>query len=396
MADTSASLPPTPLIPTATLSSGSKAAGALRQAGPIEGTCAGSKSECIVTPDQGAATFFGPGGPSFNDILDLINPLQHLPIVSSIYRSLTGDKIGDGPRVIGGLLWGGPIGLFSATADLAIEKDSGRDMIGTLAAAVTGEPIGRQGTPAAGDTGTRALAMGTGAPPSLAQAATSSSAQLAQAGVPAPWVDESRLAAAIEQARLNQTDLDAAMIDARNFGPPVWTARPEARPAAAAVPGKQTQVAVPTGAAPGAQSGVVPDASALPPGAIARRAPAPTGSHFVSAPFHFDSRLNGSSPSARRAASPYATPSAGAAQPAPPAAGGRASGSLLAPETARALLAAPTAAPAGGAAPGTGVAPTTAPAAAGPPPAFLDAMRAGLDRYGRSARPARGPTPATE
>ncbi|MGB6086494.1 MAG: hypothetical protein WBF74_07845, partial [Parvibaculum sp.] len=30
----------------------------------------------------------------FSDFLDVINPLQHIPIVSSIYRELTGDELG--------------------------------------------------------------------------------------------------------------------------------------------------------------------------------------------------------------------------------------------------------------------------------------------------------------
>ena len=31
---------------------------------------------------------------TFDDFLDIINPLQHLPIVSMIYRAITGDNIG--------------------------------------------------------------------------------------------------------------------------------------------------------------------------------------------------------------------------------------------------------------------------------------------------------------
>ncbi|MBL8669820.1 MAG: hypothetical protein JNK11_04140 [Alphaproteobacteria bacterium] len=435
MADTSASFPPTPLIPKAAMTAPGKPAAALRAPLSAETSCAGAKSECIVSPEPDASTFFSHGGPSFGDILDLINPLQHLPIVSSIYRSITGDKIGDGPRVIGGFLWGGPLGLFSATADLAVEKDSGRDMMGTLVAAVSGEPIGRKGSPVESGSATRAVAQSSD--PMLARAATSSNAQIAQAGSQAPWIDESRLAAAIEQARLNQTDLDAAMLDARSFGPPVWrepaqprsvgversvggraatTPEPSVKPIKDAEESRAPQQPVARGAAVDAAS-----ASTLPPGAIARRAPNPSGSNYVSAPFHFDSRLNGSSPSARRAASPYATPSAGPATPPPAAA--RAGGGLLAPDTARAMMAAPAAAarPTAGSSAGptagsqgaaprvlpglpAGAPPTGTPGASvsgtgasgGPAPAFLDAMRAGLDKYGRAAKASRGAAPAPE
>ncbi len=48
---------------------------------------------------------------SFHDVLDAINPLQHLPIIGTIYRHLTGDTIGNAARVVGDTLYGGPIGL---------------------------------------------------------------------------------------------------------------------------------------------------------------------------------------------------------------------------------------------------------------------------------------------
>ncbi|MGQ3031076.1 MAG: hypothetical protein ACT60Q_22290, partial [Ferrovibrionaceae bacterium] len=36
-------------------------------------------------------SLFGDEGFSFKTVLDTINPLQHIPIVSTIYRELTGD-----------------------------------------------------------------------------------------------------------------------------------------------------------------------------------------------------------------------------------------------------------------------------------------------------------------
>src|SRR5690348_17165865 len=51
------------------------------------------------------------GGFSFKDLLDIVNPLQHLPIVGSIYRYLTGDEPAAGTRIIGDALYGGPIGF---------------------------------------------------------------------------------------------------------------------------------------------------------------------------------------------------------------------------------------------------------------------------------------------
>lgn len=46
----------------------------------------------------------------FLDFLDIINPLQHLPIISNIYRSMTGDEIKPVAKIIGDSIYGGPIG----------------------------------------------------------------------------------------------------------------------------------------------------------------------------------------------------------------------------------------------------------------------------------------------
>ena len=48
----------------------------------------------VSTPDQASYNANGEQQNfSFWDFLDIINPLQHIPIVSNIYRSLTGDEI---------------------------------------------------------------------------------------------------------------------------------------------------------------------------------------------------------------------------------------------------------------------------------------------------------------
>lgn len=48
------------------------------------------------TSDQAAGTGsgdWGKDGFGLNDFIDTINPLQHIPVVSTLYRSLTGDQI---------------------------------------------------------------------------------------------------------------------------------------------------------------------------------------------------------------------------------------------------------------------------------------------------------------
>ena len=73
---------------------------------------------------------FGDDGLTFGDVLDMVNPFQHLPVVGAVYRELTGDEIAPGAKLAGGILYGGPLGLASAAVNNAIEEHSGKDMAG--------------------------------------------------------------------------------------------------------------------------------------------------------------------------------------------------------------------------------------------------------------------------
>lgn len=66
--------------------------------------------------------------PSFWDLVDMVNPLQHIPVVSTLYRAVTGDEIGAVPRIVGGTLFGGPLGLIGAIANEVVRKDTGQDL----------------------------------------------------------------------------------------------------------------------------------------------------------------------------------------------------------------------------------------------------------------------------
>lgn len=67
-------------------------------------------------------------GPSFSDVLDIINPLQHIPIINTIYQKLTGDTEGAVADVVGGTLYGGLIGLGAAVAGLVIQDSTGKSV----------------------------------------------------------------------------------------------------------------------------------------------------------------------------------------------------------------------------------------------------------------------------
>lgn len=65
---------------------------------------------------------------AFKDVLDIINPLHHIPIVGSLYRSVTGDEIKPASQIIGGSLFGGPIGAVTATINAISEMQTGSDI----------------------------------------------------------------------------------------------------------------------------------------------------------------------------------------------------------------------------------------------------------------------------
>jgi hypothetical protein len=78
---------------------------------------------------------------SFHHILSALNPLQYLPVVGTIYRSLTGDVIPEalrraGSLVVSGLL-GGPIGLIVNIGSTIAEKITGLDPEKIVAAQFT-------------------------------------------------------------------------------------------------------------------------------------------------------------------------------------------------------------------------------------------------------------------
>lgn len=78
--------------------------------------------------------FWEKEGPSFSDFIDVINPLQHIPVVSAIYQGLTGDKISNGAKVAGSVLYGGPVGFLSSVVNSVIEHESGKDINGHITA----------------------------------------------------------------------------------------------------------------------------------------------------------------------------------------------------------------------------------------------------------------------
>ncbi|MGD9537811.1 MAG: hypothetical protein AB7P52_18565 [Alphaproteobacteria bacterium] len=116
--------------------------------------------------------FFGEDGFSFDDFLDIINPLHHLPLISIVYRELTGDQISAGARVIGGGLFGGPAGAMVGAVEAAIAgATGGKDLAVVAWNAITGE----------GEEPAAQVAAADGVKPAAGE--------IEVAAAPAPWID---------------------------------------------------------------------------------------------------------------------------------------------------------------------------------------------------------------
>lgn len=81
----------------------------------------------MISGGGSTATANGATGLQFSDLLDVVNPLQQLPIVSNIYRATTGATINPISRILGGALFGGPIGAVAALASTVFEQVTGSD-----------------------------------------------------------------------------------------------------------------------------------------------------------------------------------------------------------------------------------------------------------------------------
>ena len=83
-----------------------------------------------TTPAKDGEDFsmFGEDGFGFDDFLDIINPLQHIPVISTLYREITGDEISAGARMVGGGIFGGGIGFAASVVNTAIETQTGKDL----------------------------------------------------------------------------------------------------------------------------------------------------------------------------------------------------------------------------------------------------------------------------
>ena len=77
-----------------------------------------------LVPNNSSLSLASPLGIA-SDIVDVINPLQHIPFVSEIYRAATGDTISTGAQIVGGGLFGGIAGAAISAVSAAVEGMAG-------------------------------------------------------------------------------------------------------------------------------------------------------------------------------------------------------------------------------------------------------------------------------
>ena len=108
----------------------------------------GERTQTAAKETGGFKNFlFGKDGADFYDVLDVVNPLQHIPFIGTLYRELTGDEIGHGARMAGGMLYGGVVGLAASAVNATVDAVSGRDMGEHAVAAYRGKEAKPADTP---------------------------------------------------------------------------------------------------------------------------------------------------------------------------------------------------------------------------------------------------------
>ena len=105
----------------------------------VSSPVSGVSEAVTVTANKGASSDAGKGEDFFHHILDVINPLQHLPVVGTIYRAMTGEHIGAIEKIAGDTLYGGLWGAVSSIADVAFEGITGKSFEDTAMSWIKGD-----------------------------------------------------------------------------------------------------------------------------------------------------------------------------------------------------------------------------------------------------------------
>lgn len=85
-------------------------------------------AQSLSTKTETAPDTAASGSYSFLDIIDIVNPLQHLPVIGTLYRKMTGDTIKPAASILGGAIFGGPIGAAANAINVVVQQGTGKDV----------------------------------------------------------------------------------------------------------------------------------------------------------------------------------------------------------------------------------------------------------------------------
>lgn len=103
-----------------------------------------SKAESVIsTATKTAETGVKKEESFFERLLDVVNPLQHLPVIGTIYRAVTGDKMGQFEKIAGDTLYGGMWGAISSIADVVFEGITGKSFEDTALSLLKSDSKGK-------------------------------------------------------------------------------------------------------------------------------------------------------------------------------------------------------------------------------------------------------------
>jgi|GEM_PF-5275363 len=111
-------------------------------------------------PAKSGFSLWDDDGFGFGDILDAVNPLQHLPVIGTLYREFVDDDIGVVSKLAGGALFAGIPGLIGSAVDAAFEAVAGKDIGATAMAFLTGDDDGQAETVLASGEAGKSAAQG--------------------------------------------------------------------------------------------------------------------------------------------------------------------------------------------------------------------------------------------
>jgi len=98
---------------------------------------AGGKTPGVpVSADKSSGDTSGaaPHESFFHHLWDVINPLQHLPVIGTIYRAITGEHLDPVEKIAGDTLYGGLWGAVSSIDEVAFESITGKSFEDTALA----------------------------------------------------------------------------------------------------------------------------------------------------------------------------------------------------------------------------------------------------------------------